>query len=177
MRGRLWGLGLVVVVSACKGEAGDASAPAKPAKATAKAVEASTRPAEAPKPAEAPEPAEAAPSAAAQPTAGAGFAALKESHVDGASCAYDFAAGQALSGAAFQHDGEESWVGLAGRGDVRVKKVPAEGSFGGEVEEFELPDGAGHLTVAHAQREMTLSGSAAGPAGKVTAKLEGGCGD
>ena len=42
---------------------------------------------------------------------------------------------------------------------------------------FELPDGAGHLTVSHTKHEMTLSGSAAGAAGSVTVKLQGGCGD
>lgn len=156
-------VGLMLALVGCK--ATDATPPAKP---------------EAPPVASAPASQPAAPALVVQKQPDAavgGFAALKESRVDGACCAYDFAPGQALSGAAFEHDGEESWVGLAGQGDVRVTKVPADGSFGGEVEEFELPGGAGHLTVSHAKHEMTLSGSAAGSAGSVMVKLQGGCGD
>ncbi|MCB9648733.1 MAG: hypothetical protein H6730_19330 [Deltaproteobacteria bacterium] len=168
-------VGLMLAVVGCKPT--DATPPATPKAASAPASQpAAPAPPVAPAPAS--QPAASAPIVQEQAAAAVGgFAALKESRVSGASCAYEFAPGQALSGAAFEHDGDESWVGLAGKGDVRVKRIPADGSFGGEVEEFELPDGAGHLTVAHTKHEMTLSGSAAGAAGSVTVKLQGGCGD
>jgi hypothetical protein len=95
----------------------------------------------------------------------------------GASCVYEFAPGQGLSGRAFETDGEDIWVGIVGRGDLRIRREPDDGSFGGVEEHFVLPDGAGRLLVQHEARQMTLTGPAAGTAGTVTVKLVGGCGD
>lgn len=118
-----------------------------------------------------------APTATTAEVQAGGFAPLREARVMGASCSYDFAPGQGLEGRAFEHDGEETWVGVVGRGDLRLRKEPDDGSFGGDEEQFVLPDGAGRLVVRHDTPRMTLSGPAAGTAGTVTVKLTGGCGD
>ncbi|MCB9780953.1 MAG: hypothetical protein H6742_20460 [Alphaproteobacteria bacterium] len=119
----------------------------------------------------------ASPSAAPPPSPALGFAALAEDHVMGSSCAYEFAPGQGPTGAAFQHDGDESWIALAGVGDLRITPDDGGGAFGGERESFTLPDGQGALTVDHTASRMVLTGAAAGPSGTLEATLVGGCGD